>query len=49
MVFDLNAKVCPPLEVVRALKGDPDLKAVPVLGFLSHVQADLQREAAAAG
>lgn len=49
VVLDLNSRRCRPLEVIRALKADPDLKAVPILGFLSHVQADLRQEAAEAG
>lgn len=49
VVFDLNSRRCRPLEMIRALKADPDLKGIPILGFLSHVQTDLKKEAAAAG
>ena len=49
VIFDLNAEGCRPLEAIRRLKADPELKAVVVLGFLSHVQQDLKTAALDAG
>jgi CheY-like chemotaxis protein len=37
------------LETIRALRQDPGCKDVPVIGFLSHVDRDLAREAESAG
>lgn len=48
-VFDLNAASANPLELIRQLKADGELRQIPVVGFLSHVQADLQRAAEQAG
>ncbi len=49
LILDLNAKGCCPLEAIRRLKGDPDLKDTTLLGFFSHVQHDLKVAASDAG
>jgi CheY-like chemotaxis protein len=49
IIFDLNAQACRPLETLRQLKADPDLRDIPTLGFFSHVQHDLKVAAAEAG
>jgi CheY-like chemotaxis protein len=49
VIFDLNAESCRPLEAIRQLKADPDLKDTAALGFFSHVQHDLKVAAAEAG
>jgi CheY-like chemotaxis protein len=49
VIFDLNAESCRPLEAIRQLKADPDLKDTAALGFFSHVQYDLKVAAAEAG
>ena len=49
VVFDLDAARLRPIETVAAMKGDPDLRAVPTLGFVSHVHADTIAAARAAG
>lgn len=49
IIADLNANCCDPLELARALKGDDSLSGVPLLGFFSHVQTELQHAATAAG
>jgi CheY-like chemotaxis protein len=49
VIFDLNSQAIRPLEAVAQLKGDPALAAVPTLGFVSHVQAELIAEAREAG
>ncbi len=45
IIFDLNSRACNPLETIKELKSSPDLKDIPVLGYLSHVQTDLKDEA----
>ena len=49
IVVDLNAHCCDAIEVARALKSDDALATIPLLGFFSHVQTELQQEALAAG
>jgi DNA-binding NarL/FixJ family response regulator len=49
VIFDLNAEDCRPLEAIRQVKADPDLKDTAALGFFSHVQHDLKVAAAEAG
>ena len=49
LIFDLNTSSASPVELIRQLKADPQLAAVPVVGFFSHVQVELQRAAVAAG
>ena len=49
VILDLNAAGCQPLEAVRQLKADPELKQITALGFLSHVQRDLRAAATQAG
>src|SRR3989304_5545203 len=48
-VFDLNATSANAVELIRQMKADAELKEIPVIAFLSHVQVDLQRAAPAAG
>jgi CheY-like chemotaxis protein len=49
IIADLNASCCDALELARALKGDDALAGVPLLGFFSHIQTELQEAAIAAG
>jgi CheY-like chemotaxis protein len=49
VIVDLQSETCAPLEVVRGIKADPDLRATPVLGYVSHVRDDLMGAAADAG
>lgn len=49
VILDLNSAKVRPLEAVAALKADPALAAVPTIGFVSHVQADLIALAREAG
>jgi len=49
VILDLNHRSGRAVEALRALKSDPATDAIPVLGFLSHVQTDLATEARAAG
>lgn len=49
VILDLNSRGINPLAAVAALKGDAALSATPIVGFVSHVQADLIAQARAAG
>ena len=49
MLLDLNAAPLAPIETIARLKGDADLAAIPIVGFVSHVQADVIAAARAAG
>src|SRR5574341_643890 len=49
IVADLNARCCDPMELARGLKTDHALNAIPLLGFFSHVQTELQQAAITAG
>jgi CheY-like chemotaxis protein len=49
VVVDLNAGCCDAVELARAFKRDDNLKTIPLLGFFSHVQTELQQDALAAG
>ena len=49
IIIDLNSDRLDPLESITYLKRNADLKSVPIVGFVSHVQTDLIREAQTAG
>lgn len=49
VILDLNGTRVDPLGVVAAIKSDPELAAIPTVGFVSHVQADLIDAARRAG
>lgn len=49
VIVDLNAGCCDAVELARAFKDDDNLKAIPLLGFFSHVQTELQQAALTAG
>ena len=49
VILDLNSGRLRPMEVIAALKGDPDLKHIRTLGYVSHVQTDVIAAARAAG
>jgi CheY-like chemotaxis protein len=49
VIFDLDATKLRPIETVAAMKNDPELSAVPTVGFVSHVHADTIAAARAAG
>lgn len=49
IILDLDSTTTRPFDLLQELSNDPDLAAVPTLGFVSHVRADLIREARAAG
>jgi CheY-like chemotaxis protein len=49
IILDLHSQACAPDEVLKALKADPDLRAIPVLGYFSHVHPDVAERARQAG
>lgn len=49
IICDLHARKLDPLDLARQLKADKRLSSIPLLGFFSHVQTELQRQAEAAG
>ncbi|MGI8919880.1 MAG: hypothetical protein ACR2H6_14910 [Pyrinomonadaceae bacterium] len=49
IIVDLHAEKIDPIAVAKALKSDEQLRSIRLLGFFSHVRADLQKEAVAAG
>jgi PleD family two-component response regulator len=49
IIADLHAQKCDPFNLAEQLKMDETLRAVPLLGFFSHVQTELQQRAQQAG
>ena len=49
VIVDLNSGCCDAVELARTFKGDDNLNPIPLLGFFSHVQVELQQTAVAAG
>lgn len=49
IIVDLHNQKIEPAALAGELKADEELRAVPLLGFFSHVQTELQRSALAAG
>lgn len=49
LIVDLHWDTCRPLELVRGIKADPDLRHTHVLGYYAHVREDLRAAAAEAG
>jgi CheY-like chemotaxis protein len=49
VICDLHSQKVDPLEVAKQLKAEEKLRSIPLLGFFSHVQTELQRRAEAAG
>jgi CheY-like chemotaxis protein len=49
VVFDLNSRKMDPMGAIAAMKGDPELRAIRAIGFVSHVDADTVAAARQAG
>ena len=49
ILVDLHNQRFDPIQFAREMKADVDAKSIPLLGFFSHVEVQLQREATAAG
>ena len=49
IICDLHSQKVDPMGLARRLKADEQLRSIPLLGFFSHVQTELQRQAEEAG
>ena len=49
VIIDLHLQRYDPFAVARRLKADEALREVPLVGFFSHVQVELQRRALESG
>ena len=49
IICDLHSEKVDPIELAKQLKTDGQLRSIPLLGFFSHVQTELQRQAEEAG
>jgi len=49
ILIDLHNERLEPVALATDLKADEELREVPLVGFFSHVQTELQRNALAAG
>ena len=49
VLVDLHNEKLDAIELARELKANDSAKSIPLLGFFSHVQTDLQRAALEAG
>lgn len=49
LLLDLNCDAVEPLELIREMKADDELRRIPIISYLSHIQADLKKEAQDAG
>src|SRR3954464_14671804 len=49
IICDLNSGKFDALSLARKLKADEGTRDIPVIGFLSHIQTDLQQAAEEAG
>lgn len=45
IILDLNASVLDPIDLIQKLKTDETTRKIGLLGFVSHVQADLKQTA----
>jgi len=49
IILDLGAPTLDPLVLIQALKLDPALYRIPILGYVAHVNTEVRRRALAAG
>jgi len=49
VIFDLNCAECEPLPWISRIRADARFQETRILGFLSHVQKQLEAEASEAG
>ncbi|MGH7468386.1 MAG: hypothetical protein ACRENP_10425 [Longimicrobiales bacterium] len=49
VIVDLDTRSLDPVALIRELKSSPELTAMPVLAYVSHVRADLIADARNAG
>ena len=49
IIFDLNFDSAEPLKLISKLKGSAATKGISLIGYLSHIQAELKQQAQEAG
>jgi PleD family two-component response regulator len=49
IILDLNFEAAQPLDLISQLKGRADTKSISLIGYLSHIQAELKQKAQEAG
>ena len=49
IICDLHSEKVDPMDLAKQLKADEELRSIPLLGFFSHVQTELQQQAEQAG
>jgi PleD family two-component response regulator len=49
IIFDLNFDTVDPLALIAKLKGSPSTRGISLIGYLSHIQAELKQKAQEAG
>jgi CheY-like chemotaxis protein len=49
IIVDLNFAAIDPIKMISQLKNTPETKSANIIGFVSHVQADLKKQAQDAG
>ena len=49
IIFDLNFDGVEPLTLISKLKASPETKGINLIGYLSHIQAELKQSAQTAG
>jgi PleD family two-component response regulator len=49
IIFDLNFEDAQPLTLITKLKGSTATKGISLIGYLSHIQAELKQQAQEAG
>ena len=49
IIVDLHNQKIDPVALARELKANEQVRAIPMVGFFSHVETELQRNALAAG
>lgn len=49
IIFDLNFESAQPLKLITKLKSKAETKGISLIGYLSHIQAELKQQAQEAG
>ena len=45
IILDLNCDAADPLDLIARIKADPETAGIGMIGFVSHVQAELKKRA----
>ncbi len=45
VIFDLNCVSAEPLDLIRTIKSNAETAAIPTVGFISHIQAEMKQRA----